>query len=70
LHLDSKKSKSILKGSNQYIFLNLTRELEPPGTFQTEFETEFAFNQLEFGQDTYYGQNLELTYRLQVEMNY
>lgn len=48
----------------------MSRDLESQGEFHHTIKRRFAFNKLEFQNDSYTGINLNLKYLLRVEMTY
>jgi len=59
-----------LSGSSDYVFLQLTRDLEGEGTLEESISKPFSFNKADLSCDSYDGQEFRLRYFLKAEMVY
>eukprot|EP00347_Sterkiella_histriomuscorum_P012726 403367452 len=64
------KNQGMLSSNQNYAFLQLSRELEFQGSFNTAIVRDFQFNKPDLQHDSYDGIGLKLRYYLKVEMTY
>ena len=61
----------MLPKGQQYEFLQLTRNVDGPGTLQKgTFDYQFAFKNVDMDTDSYFGIILDVTWTVQAEMVY